>query len=292
MKKVIVLLLVAMMTLVACNQETNDDETENQTTETPVQVTSVALTDFTEERSLIGRTMPSDQMPVMPQFAGEVDALNVERGDTVEEGDVLAEILSPQYGRTELEAPMDGQIQQLNMVEGRPITNENPAALVVAIDPLKLNFNVPANEVDSFAVDDELEFTVSQLNESGTATITHVADSAGETGMFAIEAEIENPDQNILAGVTAQVSLEKVIAEDTLTVPTEAVVDRGGERVIFKVEEGQVVEVPIEVVAMQSENTAIKAIDDGSLEEGQDVVIRGQLTLSDGQEVRVVEGDE
>ncbi|TFB19275.1 efflux RND transporter periplasmic adaptor subunit [Filobacillus milosensis] len=287
MKKIIWVLLIAMVTLVACNEEPEEEETE--TVATPVEVADVALTDFTETRTLIGRMMPSDQMPAIPQFAGEVDELMVKRGDTVEEGDVLAEIVNPRYGRTELEAPMDGQIQQLNMVQGRAITNENPAAMIVAIDPLKLSFNVPSNELKNFSVDEELDFTVSQLDEKGTAKITYIADTAGETGTFNIEAEVENPGQKISAGVTAQVLLEKIIAENVLTVPTEAVVEREGETVLYKVEDNKAVRVPIEVVAMQSERTAIRTTEDRALEQGNSIVVRGQLTLSDGQEIRVVE---
>lgn len=292
MKRKLLILIVAMLTVVlaACNDEPEEEETE--TVATPVEVEEVVQSDFTETRTFIARTMPSDQMPVISQIAGEVDELFVEQGDTVEEGDVLAEIVNPQYGRQELEAPMDGQIQELNMVEGRAVTNEEPAAVVVAIDPLNLNFNVPASEVNNFSEDDELEFTVSQLEKEGTATVTSVADSAGETGTFEIQAEIDNEDQEILAGVSAQVLLEKIVAENSLTVPTEAVVERGEERVVFVAKDGKAIQVPVEVIGMQSQITAVRATEEDSLEEGDQVVVRGQLTLSDDQEISINEEGE
>ncbi|SEQ76666.1 efflux RND transporter periplasmic adaptor subunit [Piscibacillus halophilus] len=292
MKRKLLILIVAMLTVVlaACNDEPEEEETE--TVATPVEVEEVVQSDFTETRTFTARTMPSDQMPVIAQAAGEVDELFVEQGDTVEEGDVLAEIVNPQYGRQELEAPMDGQIQELNMVEGRAVTNEEPAAVVVAIDPLNLNFNVPASEVNNFSEDDELEFTVSQLEKEGTATVTSVADSAGETGTFEIQAEIDNEDQEILAGVSAQVLLEKIVAENALTVPTEAVVERGEERVVFVAKDGKAIQVPVEVIGMQSQITAVRATEEDSLEEGDQVVVRGQLTLSDDQEISINEEGE
>ncbi|RPF54135.1 efflux RND transporter periplasmic adaptor subunit [Aquisalibacillus elongatus] len=289
MKKFILLvtLLTFAITLVACNEEPEEEETE--TTAIPVEIDEVVQTDFTETRTFVGRMVPSDQMPVVPEMAGEVDELLVEQGDTVEEGDVLAEIVHPQYGRQELEAPMDGQIEQLNMVEGRAITTENPAAVVVAIDPLNLTFNVPASELSKFSVDDEIDFTVSQLSEEGTATVTSIPSSAGETGTFTIEAEIDNENHSILSGVTAQVLLNVVVEENVLTVPTEAVVEREGGTVVYKVDGEQAAEVPVEVINMQSANTAIEAAEDTSLEEGDSVVVRGQLTLSDGQKISIQE---
>ncbi|WP_054754862.1 biotin/lipoyl-containing protein [Piscibacillus salipiscarius] len=146
MKRTMILMLIAIISLlVACNDEPEEEETE--AVATPVEVDKVTQDDFSETRTFAARTMPSDQMPVVSQIAGEVDELHVELGDTVEEGDVLAEIVNPQYGRRDLEAPMDGQIQKLNMAEGRMVTSENPAAVVAAIDPLNLTFNVPAGEV-------------------------------------------------------------------------------------------------------------------------------------------------
>lgn len=288
MKKSLVL-IIAMLSaiLVACNDEPEEEEAE--TVATPVEVAEVTQSNFTETRTFVARTMPSDQMPVVSEIAGEVDELHVEQGDVVEEGDVLAEIVHPQYGRRDLEAPMDGQIQQLNMAEGRMVTNEEPAAIVVTIDPLNLTFNVPASEVQNFSKDDEVNFTVSQLDQEGTATITTVADSAGETGTFEIQAEIENEDQDILSGVSAQVLLEKVVAENALIVPTEAVVERGEERVVFVAKDDQAVRIPVEVIAMQSKETAIKPVEDNTLEEGDQVVVRGQLTLSDDQEISINE---
>ncbi|MGP4072288.1 efflux RND transporter periplasmic adaptor subunit [Piscibacillus sp. B03] len=288
MKKFLVLIIAILsVVLVACNDEPEEEETE--TVATPVEVAEVTQSDFTETRTFVARTMPSDQMPVVSEIAGEVDELHVEQGDVVEEGDVLAEIVHPQYGRRDLEAPMDGQIQQLNMAEGRMVTNEEPAAIVVTIDPLNLTFNVPASEVQNFSKDDEVNFTVSQLDQEGTATITTVADSAVETGTFEIQAEIENEDQDILSGVSAQVLLEKMVAENALIVPTEAVVERGEERVVFVAKDDKAVRIPVEVIAMQSKETAIKPVEDNTLEEGDQVVIRGQLTLSDDQEISINE---
>ncbi|MFD2637651.1 efflux RND transporter periplasmic adaptor subunit [Piscibacillus salipiscarius] len=288
MKRTMILMLIAIISLlVACNDEPEEEETE--AVATPVEVDKVTQDDFSETRTFAARTMPSDQMPVVSQIAGEVDELHVELGDTVEEGDVLAEIVNPQYGRRDLEAPMDGQIQKLNMAEGRMVTSENPAAVVAAIDPLNLTFNVPAGEVKNFSDDDEIKFMISQLEKEGKATITNVAETAGETGTFEVQAEIDNIKQNILAGVSAEVLLEKIIAENVLIVPTEAVVDRGEDRVVFVAKEGKATQVAVEVIGMQSKQTAVKPKEEGALSEGDQIVVRGQLTLSDGQDISINE---
>mgnify|MGYP001183569897 FL=1 len=284
-KRIALVFLSTLLILAACNE--TDEQVEETDTEIPVEVSDIYKDDFTAERTYIARTMPSDMMPVILPSPGEVDELYVERGDTVEEGEVIAEIITPQQVRLEIEAPMDGVVQQLNLVEERMAANEEPAAMIVNIDPLTLSFNVPASEVDKFSVDDELTFEASANDESGTATITYVANSAGETGMYAIEAELENPSQNLLAGMTVQVFYEEVLAEDVLIVPTEAIVERGGEAFVYIVENGEAKAIDVEVIVMQTDETAIE-VENDALDENSQLVTRGQLMITDGQKVRLV----
>ncbi|MGM8215053.1 HlyD family efflux transporter periplasmic adaptor subunit [Bacillaceae bacterium W0354] len=287
MKKILgILLLSTVLILSACNEEKK--ETTNKETEIPVQMSDVRVDDFTTERTYIARSMPSDYMPVLLQSPGEVDKLFVEKGETVEEGDKIAEIITPQNIRLEVEAPMDGMIQELNLVEGRFASNEQPAAVVVDVESLILSYNVPANEVEKFSVSDEVNFHASQLDESGKATITYVAKTAGDTGMYAVEAEVEKSGA-FLAGMTVQIVVEEVLAEDVLILPTAAVVERSGESFVYIVENGKAIEVAVEVIVMQTEETAVNVAGDVSLDEDSQVITRGQLTISDGQKVRIIE---
>jgi len=284
-KRIALLLLATLLILSACN-ETSEDVEETDT-EIPVEVQTIYVDDFTMERTYIARTMPSDMMPVILPSPGEVDELFVERGSTVEEGDVIAEIITPQQVRLEIEAPMDGIIQELNLAEDRMASNEEAAAIIVNIDPLTLTFNVPASEVDKFSVDDEITFESSANDESGKATITYVANTAGETGMYAIEAELNNANHNLLAGMTLQVFYEDVLAEDVLIVPTEAVVERGGESFLYIIENGEAKAVEVDVIVMQTAETAIETEND-ALDENSQIVTKGQLMITDGQKVRLV----
>src|SRR5690625_1627892 len=99
-KRIALLLLATLLILSACNGTSED--VEETDTEIPVEVQTIYVDDFTMERTYIARTMPSDMMPVILPSPGEVDELFVERGSTVEEGDVIAEIITPQQVRLEI----------------------------------------------------------------------------------------------------------------------------------------------------------------------------------------------
>ena len=62
--------------------------------------------------------------------------------------------------------------------------------------------------------------------------------------------------------------------------------ESGDEEYVFVVRDGKAVKVPVQVLHAQTDLTAVEA----ELTEGEQVVIRGQLTLTDGASVIVMEG--
>ena len=285
-------LLLAALFLAACNDNSSEDETEEEEAiDVPVQVEKVAQKDFTRDHTYIGRTTPSDQMPVVPQGAGEVEELFVEAGDTVEEGDVLAEISSPQFGTIELESPMDGMVQQLNMTVDRPVSTEDPAAVIIAEDPVLITFSITAEDTNLIQKDDEVNYTASAADQEGTAVITHVSPTAGENGMFTVEAEI-NDAEDFPIGITAQIQLQETVEENALVVPTGAIINEGNQNFVYIATDNQAKQVEVEILSMQSEETAVQPIEADGLSAGDELITQGQNALSDGQSIRVVGEEE
>ncbi len=285
-------LLLAALFLAACNGDSSEDESEEEEAiDVPVQVEKVAQKDFTRDHTYIGRTTPSDQMPVVPQGAGEVEELFVEAGDTVEEGDVLAEISSPQFGTIELESPMDGMVQQLNMTVDRPVSTEDPAAVIIAEDPVLITFSITAEDTNLIQKDDEVNFTASAADQEGTAVITHVSPTAGENGMFTVEAEI-NDVEDFPIGITAQIQLQETVEENALVVPTGAIINEGNQNFVYIATDNQAKQVEVEILSMQSEETAVQPVEADGLSAGDELITQGQNALSDGQPIRIVGEEE
>ncbi|MDQ0160520.1 efflux RND transporter periplasmic adaptor subunit [Alkalibacillus salilacus] len=286
MKKWMMMLVAALMVLAACNGESQDEE-ENVETETPVETVAVKQEDFTETRSFSSRIMPNDQSPVMAQAAGEVEEVMAERGETVEEDDVLLEYQT-QRGLLELVAPMDGLLTDFNYAEGDMLTTEEPAGMVIDRDPMIFQFQVTQSNRNLFSEGDTVTYDVSQANATGEAEVTYVASSTSDNGMFSVEAEADQPDDTIPSGLTGQIQLDHVVAENALVVPTEAVIERSGQTFVFIMEDGQAKEVNVSIIQKQSAETAIE-VEDEQLAADDAVISSGQLTIEDGSNVRVVE---
>src|SRR5699024_12772690 len=121
--------------------------------------------------------------------------------------------------------------------------------------------------------------------EKNDATITRVKEMVSDTGIYQVEETVKNKEGNILPGMVVQMDVPEKKVEDTLIVPTSAIVTEAGKSFIFIVQNRKAMKIDVTVTETQSDMTAIE----GDVEPEDQVVINGQLTLADGSEVDVVE---
>jgi HlyD family secretion protein len=118
-------------------------------------------------------------------------------------------------------------------------------------------------------------------------TITHVAlaPETGPTGgsIFPVTVRLtEVPDDvQLRVGLTASAEIEVRSVEGDAVVPTAALLRRGGQEVVFVVDDGVAREVPVEVVAIGEDTAAV----DGDVTAGDRVVTTGVETVEDGEEL-------
>ncbi|QGH36320.1 efflux RND transporter periplasmic adaptor subunit [Gracilibacillus salitolerans] len=286
MKRLLLLLMIVIITLVACSENSEEEEDQVERV-TPVETGEVTTGDLVMERTFYGRTMPNQTSPVIPSVAGEIDELEVENGDKVEEDDEIATISSPQ-GSIKVEAPATGTISQMEAKEGSMVSNQDPLAMVIDLEQLTVQLQVPDVQLDLFEKGKEVTLLLqSAEEETHEAEIEYVADSANEAGLFPIDLSFDNETTHYKAGVIATVVLEDTVIEDSLLIPTAALVEENDETYVYVVEEDTAKKIEVTVQATQSEVTAIQA----ELNEGDQIITSGQLTLVDGSKISVVEED-
>src|SRR5690625_285596 len=282
MKKVLFsmigLLLIGFLT--ACNQ---NEETEHNQEENIIPVETVEVTegDLVIEKSLYGRTEPTRLTSIMVQMPGEIDDLEVENGDQVEEGDIIA-TLKTQVGKQNIEAPRKGEVIQLESEEGDLVTETEPLAMIIDLTEIKVNFTVTSHLRS--LLEKESKLTTEINDEKYTAEVTMVGTMPDETGLYPVEAKIENEDNKILPGMIAVMQIPEKRIKQAFILPTEAIVEESDSTYIYIVEDDSVVKTEITVLETQSDKTAIEA----EIEIGDQVVINGQLTIEDGSKVNVV----
>lgn len=282
-----IIFLTISLLLVACGQDDseNKSETEKETV-TPVETVVAQSGDLIINKTVYGRTSPIKQVPVLLQQAGEIDVLKVENGDYVNKDDHIATIKTA-MGSQKINAPKAGEIANLQASEGMFVSNEDPLALIVDLDELNITFSVTSDIRELFKKEQKLDVSIE--DNKYKATIATIDTMPDETGLYPIEAKVENKDNVILPGMIAQLIVPEKKVKKTIIVPTEAIITESDDTFIFVVDDAVAKKVAVEVKETQSEQTAIK----GDVNKNDQIIVSGQLTLSDGSKVNVVkEGDQ
>lgn len=272
------LLIIGFMT--ACSQ--NEEEKDSQEDKViPVEVIEATEEDLVIEKSLYGRTAPKRITPIIVQLPGEIDELKVENGEQVEEGDIIA-TLKTQAGIQNVEAPRKGEVIQLEQEEGDFVTESEPLAMIIDLTEIKLDFTVTSHLRS--LLEKEAELTTIINDEKYTAEITMIGTMPDETGLYPIEAKVDNEDEQILPGMVTVMHVPENRIKKALILPTEAIIEDSDHTYIYMVQDDRVVKTDITILETQSDKTAVE----GEIEVGDQVVINGQLTLEDGSKVNVV----
>ncbi|MGM8364806.1 efflux RND transporter periplasmic adaptor subunit [Virgibacillus sp. W0181] len=275
------IIVICITMIAACSQEEKGNTEEDVNNKTiPVEVEEATTDDFIVEKSVYGRTAPVTSVPVIVQNPGEIDSLDVKNGDKVEKNDRIGKISTP-MGKQSVKAQTEGEVANLQ-TEGSMATTEEPIAMIVDTEEMNVTFSVTANVHKLLKYEDKWPVFIS--DEEYEAEITSIGTLPSDTGLYSIQARVDNADDDILAGMIAEMSVEEKVVESTIIIPTEAVVEEGGETFVYVIKDNEAIKTEVNVKETQTDQSAVE----GEIKEGDQVVVSGQLTLSDQSKVEVV----
>ncbi|WP_226581362.1 efflux RND transporter periplasmic adaptor subunit [Halobacillus litoralis] len=205
----------------------------------------------------------------------------------VEQANVQLSQVQDQASNEAVTAPTSGEISTLNAKEGDFVSNQQPFATVVSLNPMTITASVTAEQLSLFEKGEELQVDLSALEEKVTSTIDYVSSVPDETGLYPVEATVDNGEEKIKPGMMASFLLPENVVEDTLIIPTDSLVEQNDETYVYQVTDSKAVRVDVSVVETQTDFTAISA----DLSTDAQVITTGQLTLSDGDQVTIMKED-
>ena len=205
----------------------------------------------------------------------------------VEQANVQLNQAQNQAANEAITAPTTGEVSTLEAGEGDLVTNQQPFATIVSLDPMTITASVTSEQLSLFNKGDELEIELPSLEEQVTSTVDYISSVPDDTGLYPVEATVSNSDEKIKPGMMATFLLPENIVEDSLIVPTDSLVEQNDETFVYQVVDEQAVRVDVSILESQTDFTAVS----GDLPEGAEVITTGQLTLSDGDKVTIMEED-
>ena len=190
-----------------------------------------------------------------------------------------------EYERGFVRSPVPGIVNKLFVDEGEYVDRGNPVADVVNVVKIKVVVNVPEKDVSFLAVGREVFVTVDALpGRSFVGTVDFVPFKAdGATRTFPVRVVLFNQGRDIRPGMIARVAFLRRMIPEALSVPLSAVVDKGGERLIFVEEGGVARSRSIEIGVIQRDRVQIVK----GISPGDRVIVTGQNNVEDGIPVEV-----
>ncbi|HLR59084.1 MAG TPA: efflux RND transporter periplasmic adaptor subunit [Pseudogracilibacillus sp.] len=279
-KKMLLLIFISFALILSACGDSDKEETEEEDNVVPVETTEVDKGNLKTEKSLYGQTQAIKQTPIMLSQPGELDELKVANNDEVNKDDALA-VIKSEAGEQTIKAPSKGIVASLPESSGAFVSNEEPFAMILDLDEIKVQATMTQKMRDLFTVDQEVKVEID--NEEYTGKVLALDPLPNENGELVMNVRVKNEDDKISTGESAKITVNKTLKKDVLIVPSEAIMTSEEEDYVYVIEDSKAKKVKVEILEAQTNETAIK----GDIKEKDAIVINGQSLLSDDVKVDV-----
>jgi len=195
--------------------------------------------------------------------------------------------------KTRILAPFSGIITDIQVSPQEHITAGRDLFMLVNINRIQVHAKVLESEIGKMKKGREVILRFSaypdRAFEGEVKSISPIVNPEDKTCKVIID--VANPEEEIKPGMHAEVEIAAEIHEDKLLVPQEAVLDRGGRKLIFVVQDGlakwRYVQVGLEndqyaeILPSEREGEGVEA--------GETVIVDGHFTLAHDARVTIEE---
>ena len=182
-------------------------------------------------------------------------------------------------------SPITGIINHLYVDVGEYADIGKPIADIVNIDRIKINVRVPELDVRFVGKGQKTPIKIDAFAERpfiGTVEfVSFKADPATKT--FLVRSVIDNPEHDIRPGMIGRVAFVRRLIPDAIAVPLFAIVDKGGERMVFIENEGVAESRTISIGVIEGGRVQITS----GLKVGDHLIVKGHTEVEDGMKVAV-----
>lgn len=190
--------------------------------------------------------------------------------------------------KTTIRAPFDGfaGLRKINIGDYATVGQE--LVSVVSLDPLRVEFSVPETLLAQVRRQQTIDVTVGAYpGELFRGVITAIDPQVNVQGhSVAIRASLANPDLKLRPGLFAEIEVTLVTKPNALLVPEQAIWPIGRDKTVYVVVDGIAKQRIVQIGQRQPGEVEIVA----GIEEGDEVVIAGQMKIFDGAAVQTKPG--
>ncbi len=207
------------------------------------------------------------------------------KGLTQAEIDVKMALLD--LGKTKIRAPFSGVITGIRVSPQETVSAGRDLFTLVDISPVRVLARVLESEAGKIRIGQEAELRFiaypGKIFQGKVDSVSPVIDPEDKTSE--VQIIVENRDEQVKPGMHAEAEIAADIYGDRLILPQEALLVRGGRKLVFVAEDGLALWRYIEV-GLENEK-CVEVL--GGVKEGEMVITEGHLTLVHDAKIRVIE---
>ena len=190
-----------------------------------------------------------------------------------------------EYERGFTRAPIDGVVNYLFADQGEFVDRGKPLLDLVNVDKIKIHVNVPELDVRYLKTGQTTLVRVDAFaDRQMTGTVDFVAYKADPaTKTFLVRVLVDNQGHEIRPGMIARVAFLRRVIPDALSTPLFALVDKGGERLLFVEKDGVAHARNVSLGIIEGDRIQITK----GLEVGDQLIVQGQTEVEEGMRVNV-----
>jgi membrane fusion protein, multidrug efflux system len=206
-----------------------------------------------------------------------------------EQGRAALELARARLDKHTIRAPFNGIAGLRGLSVGAFVNTGTEVVGLEKVDVLKVEFSIPEVRLTDVKVGQTVEVAVDALPEHKfTGTIYAIAPAADVNGRsLRLRARLPNSDGVLRPGLFARIVI-KGGEQQVVMVPESAVMPRGGDSFVFRIENGRAVETKVELGSRKAGEVEIR----NGLPPDSVVVTAGQQRLRNGAAVNVVEASD
>ncbi len=223
---------------------------------------------------------------------GSLDDTKASTDASLKSAGLTLEKSSSELEKYKIYSPIDGVIESKSITLYETAGTNTAAYTISNKNDMSVKFNATADAAVALSTGDSI--TLTKSDREYTAVITSIDSKADSvSGLFPIEAQVQDDDGTLLTGISVKVTAATAKAEDAVLVPVSCVYYDDGQAYVFTYADGKAHRTDIEtgmsnteyVVAASGVTTDNQIITTWhpDLKDGAEVVLSGAEQSSDQQ---------
>lgn len=195
------------------------------------------------------------------------------------------ELIRVNIVKTEIRAPYDGRIGLKGISMGAYITPTDIITTIRQVSQLKLEFTVPEKYAEKMKNGKQISFTITGVSQKFNSTILATESSIeATTRTLKIRAVVKGSHPSLVPGAFAKIALEMGKNDQSMIIPTQAVIPQARNKVVIMFNGGTAKFSPI--VTGIRDSSYIQVIE--GLKPGDTVVTTGLLAIRPDSKIKLV----